>query len=826
VAIRATIEGSDKFGTSQSGAKYRVRIFENIGLDYNARVIDDGGTMEALECVETELSRLSDSAVVLNPTLKPALPFFTISYSPDTDDISSPMIPSKCELFLIREIGDTILQKLLNDMILHQNDDFFLAIDQDTGGGYEPFWKGIILQDQIEEIEASLPYEVKITATDGLKFLETQDANFTNKDLNPEPKSTSLLRIVQDCLDLMPHVGLYNATDTFLTTDVQFWENSQTYSTTGEPLKTLHLDVENLKQVDEGKQIEETTYVSAYETIKQIATAFLCRVYQSNGAYHFENITNKENASIKQLDYAVTRALLSSSIVNVSKTISNNVRGSYVGRDNLKLKLPALKQVLISQTTNNQNLENTFRLDSSNTPRTIDLGIFDTDEKLFVNLEYKGDFDIALTGTNDVTAFHEVTLQIKATPLSGSIKYYDGTVWQTSVQTITVVSSSTLLKNDGSGRQIKFAQIKGTKAVELPALDDASRIEILATYDGLKGERVFQGSVNKQNLSGFADVGSFNDDTFILINFEGSTVDDQDIVETMASDNVDTQIKDKEIFDYGELIIGDGGFHTGRIIVRLTSSKETADTFSYRGGSENTRLFKLITQKRLALQAKPLEIYDGTLGYIEGYFKTITKGTDRLVPMDVTFNAFDANFQGRWFVVSSDVTNVSIRDIDRKPAKFPSDIIRGWDSGFVSGKMVIQGDDNGGGQLGGGLYYDGVEFTQYARESFFLKKAFVATINTLTYTATGQSQDITEDMHLVHIDTGGENFDVDATLPASADVQGQEFIIITDKDNHNGSRITLVPQAGDTIDNDTDYDLQHASDKVVLRVIGTNYYVE
>ena len=46
-------------------------------------------------------------------TFNPALPFFTISYSPDTDDISSPIIPSKAELFVIREVGDTALQTLL-----------------------------------------------------------------------------------------------------------------------------------------------------------------------------------------------------------------------------------------------------------------------------------------------------------------------------------------------------------------------------------------------------------------------------------------------------------------------------------------------------------------------------------------------------------------------------------------------------------------------------------------------------------------------------------------------------------------------------------------
>ena len=86
-----------------------------------------------------------------------------------------------------------------------------MTIEQDTGSGYEPFWTGTILQDQIEEIEGSLPYEVKITATDGLKFLESVEFSGANTDNTIKPNSESLIDILNRCIKSIPQIGLYRS---------------------------------------------------------------------------------------------------------------------------------------------------------------------------------------------------------------------------------------------------------------------------------------------------------------------------------------------------------------------------------------------------------------------------------------------------------------------------------------------------------------------------------------------------------------------------------------------------------------------------------------
>ena len=186
------------------------------------------------------------------------------------------------------------------------------------------------------------------------------------------------------------------------------------------------------------------------------------------------------------------------------------------------------------------------------------------------------------------------------------------------------------------------------------------------------------------------------------------------------------------------------------------------------------------------------------------------------------------SYQGRWYEIQKNTSNINAGGI-RNTKDLIGDTLRDGrflGDGFVSRDLIVQGDGTGGGMLGDGLYYDGQNEEQVAVAKFDLDKGFKAIINTLTFTSDGESQDITQDMHLVLIDTNGENLYVNGNMPPSADVQGQEFIIITKDDNHSGSSIALVADGSDTINGSATYTLQHASDKVILRCIGTNYYVE
>ena len=766
-------------------------------------------------------------------TFKPALPFFTISYSPDTDDISSPIIPSKAELFLIREVGDTALQTLLNDMLQHQNDEFFMTIEQDTGSGYEPFWNGIILQDQIEEIEGSLPYEVKITATDGLNLLKSKDADFTNDDTVIKPLSMSLRNLFYKCLEKMPHLDSYESTDPFMITDAQVWEDSQTYSATGEPLDTIQVDVRTFKTIKENASgVNETTFKSAYDVISEMAKAFLYRVYQSEGAYRMESIPNKENSSTKTIKYNVSNTLLTTT-TNSTFSISNNSFGSYVGRDNLRLKLPALKQVTITSATGSDTSQTRKFANRIVTPVTVDFGVTDTTEKLAIRVFFGGSVLANVLATNGIVIRHDIDFTLTSASINSSNVYYwdnSNKVWTTNATSFKMKSSTSKVLFFTSGATQRFDVVLADANVYPSPVPEAGDLELDIAYNGLEGRDfgVTASSAFYPLDSTPSKITSYTDSSFIYVSFAGSDLNDDDVVQIFSSTNDNIDINDKEIFDYGEIEFGDASLQTGRLYIKETSTKTKASNWSFKNESQNLRLLKLLANERLALQSRPIRIYDGTLGHIQGYHKVINKDSQNLLPMDVTFNAFDANYQGRWYEIQKNTSNISAKDIlnskdligdTLKDGRFLGD-------GFVSRDLIVQGDGTGGGMLGDGLYYDGQNEEQVAVAKFDLDKGFKATINTLTYTATGQSQPITEEMHLVHIDTTGENFDVDATLPASADVQGQEFIVITDKDNHNGSVITLVPQAGDTINNDTDYDLQHASDKVVLRVIGTNYYVE
>jgi hypothetical protein len=359
---------------------------------------------------------------------------------------------------------------------------------------------------------------------------------------------------------------------------------------------------------------------------------------------------------------------------------------------------------------------------------------------------------------------------------------------------------------------------------------EAGDLELEIDYNGLEGKDFgVTASPTFYPLNNTpSKITSYTDSSYIYVSFAGSDLNDDDVVQIFSSTNDNIDINDKEIFDYGEIEFGDASLQTGRLYIKESTTKTKSSNWSFKNESQNLRLLKLLANERLALQSRPIRIYDGTLGHIQGYHKVINKDSQNLLPMDVTFNAFDANYQGRWYEIQKNTSNINAGGI-RNTKDLIGDTLRDGrflGDGFVSRDLIVQGDGTGGGMLGDGLYYDGENEEQVAVAKFDLDKGFKAKINTLTFTSEGESQDITEDMHLVLIDTNGENLNVNGNMPASADVQGQEFIIITKDDNHSGSSIALVADGSDTINGSATYSLQHASDKVILRCIGTNYYVE
>lgn len=208
---------------------------------------------------------------------------FMLEYTPVTNTLFSGLIPSAADIFFIDDSSD--VTDFLTEILEHQQDDYWLEITKSTDDiTYTPYWRGILLQDQIEEIEASKPRVVKLTALDGLSLLQTKDYDDANV-ISTEPARTKINDIIRKSLQKGLTNDLWAASDDYFITTVNWWDSSQTYGATTDPLETLFLDAIVFQiYTDAANNQIAISYRSAYYVLNELCRAFGARLYMSEGA--------------------------------------------------------------------------------------------------------------------------------------------------------------------------------------------------------------------------------------------------------------------------------------------------------------------------------------------------------------------------------------------------------------------------------------------------------------------------------------------------------------------------------------------------------------
>ena len=102
-----------------------------------------------------------------------------IHYDMDGEEKYSPIIASKMDIpFIVKDaIDEQFIKNLLED---YNEEDVVFALYRGGWPGYSPLWSGYLLMDLGAQQDVSFPYEVKLTATDGLGRLK--DIGFWNDE--------------------------------------------------------------------------------------------------------------------------------------------------------------------------------------------------------------------------------------------------------------------------------------------------------------------------------------------------------------------------------------------------------------------------------------------------------------------------------------------------------------------------------------------------------------------------------------------------------------------------------------------------------------------
>ena len=110
-----------------------------------------------------------------------ALTFFEIAHggikikwaTGETDNRHAPILGSSCDItMLIDTFNQTVLEVFLEDLRTSTEGRFWLEIT--SNGDYATVWRGVIIADNSYEKDQATPYEVTISAVDGIALLKKE----------------------------------------------------------------------------------------------------------------------------------------------------------------------------------------------------------------------------------------------------------------------------------------------------------------------------------------------------------------------------------------------------------------------------------------------------------------------------------------------------------------------------------------------------------------------------------------------------------------------------------------------------------------------------
>ena len=781
LAIRAYGEMGSDYGDT-----YRVRIYEEafVGSSFEFTLSDPG---------------------------------FTLDYQPDTNNLSSPLVPSVADIYIINNSSD--VDTLLTDLAAKQQSDFYVTIERDTGSGYSDYWKGVIFQDEITDQDRPKPRTVVISATDGLQLLQATDYDFDNtvSATTNNPEHTPILTILKTCFDQAIDNSLWGASDDYIITSVDWWETDQTYASNTDPFADLVIDVTGFKEVKErsgvalfdgnyGPDVIDTEYLTCWEVIEQLALLFLCRVYQYNGAWHFEQIPLREGATTKRMKYV--KALTSTySAPNTYTTLDGTRKKSRVALNEQSF-FPALKKVTVEQRPYATDFNNVQTLDGSNLSNssTKTYGLFSDEfttaasggqvsQALFLQVEFKNSLVFAYVAGDwvqlnpnwyQLSIRCTVDIQIKLSDAYSSTVHYwdhDNGQWTTTNTTFVLSSylSSLQRATTGSGN-LAFGYLQGGKKVINTAYLPATGI-VEITMDNLTPQQLISvAPASYSNIpSGDLTLNQGNVKLTLKTLLErGDTKFVYDV------SNPNTGISDKEVYNYPTLFISDKSIGSGYIMYDNGSSIEVCDQWEVGTDANNLPLPSLLAQQRLALQSEPIEQYHGQVLFPEGYGEGIGFDSKFWLPHDYSFAAKSGVVNGSWF-------NVAMYGSLGTPTENPSDPIS--ESGFAARSVPDSLGTSEMFERTQGLFYDTNNGEQII-SSVATKGGVRRLTERITVSASG-SDTLTDDQHKIYVTWSGGDGTHTITLPAATD--GKEFVIISD-DTITASRdVDIDPDGSETI---------------------------
>lgn len=213
---------------------------------------------------------------------------FTLSYE-GAQERYNPIISSKVSMGIY--INDSIKENFMLDLIDSEEGRFKLKIEKKIAGVFELFWVGTIITDQVSFEDISYPFIFRITAIDQLGALSTID--YTDDGATYTGTET-LLGHIFNVVNKTNLAYFHGANEQFFSTLINWYDDNHQYDGVDryDPLAITRIDHLAFYEEDEEGNVK---HFSCQYVLKQIATAFGARLYQTGGMIFMEQLNERES---------------------------------------------------------------------------------------------------------------------------------------------------------------------------------------------------------------------------------------------------------------------------------------------------------------------------------------------------------------------------------------------------------------------------------------------------------------------------------------------------------------------------------------------------
>lgn len=278
--------------------RYAGVFYNDVGESYIAGIYDEnyGGSTETWVVEDVE-----------------------ISYQSDRNKPFSPIITSEATVKIL--VNSSAIETLIDDIIGSNEGRFSIRILRGVGLS----WFGYVLSDliTIDNDKTANNYTFEIRATDALARLKTVDYN---DDGTTYTGYETITDHIFNCLNKLPGLtGLFTggfSTSYILKVVCRWNENTWTYSKTRPVFDQTRINHRAFYSLDSRNN---TVYISCYDVLERICTAFGMRMILSDGSFWMIQVNEYQNSDDWAINrYQIDKTLSTDSSENVQLTLSQS----------------------------------------------------------------------------------------------------------------------------------------------------------------------------------------------------------------------------------------------------------------------------------------------------------------------------------------------------------------------------------------------------------------------------------------------------------------------------------------------------------------------